>query len=207
MKNYHFNKKFRTFVLDDHQLGVSTLTLDLALDLDLPDQETLDICMSRIYSVVDNIFNDGVICVDDNEAGEIVSSAISNFCIQIPKELNYEILSEIVCHKIQAVTDNKVTVKRLVIIPVEHNFGIEFNESSKRNYVEGFQDRWWLNPNLKFSDFKDDELNAEVAWEEINLGWPNTPTKKRKKPTAKTSTVVEAAADDTVVIEFPLNTK
>jgi hypothetical protein len=206
VKNYHFNKKFRTFVLDDHQLGVSTLTLDLTLDLDLPNQETLDVCMSRIYSVIDNIFNDGIICVDDNEAGEIVSSAISNFCVQIPKELNYEILSEIVCHKIQAVTDNKATVTRLVIIPVEHNFGIEFNTKSQRNYVEGFKDRWWLNPNLKFSDFKDEELNAEVAWEEINLGWPTAPTKKRKKSANKTP-AVEAATTDNVVIEFPLNTK
>ena len=205
MKNYHFNKKFRTLVLDDHQLGVSTLTLDIVFELDLPDQEILDICMSRIYSVIDNVFNDGIICVDDNEAGEIISSAISNFCIQIPKELNYEILSEIVCHKIQAVTDNKVTVKTLTIVPTEHNFGIEFNTKSKKNYIEGYKDRWWLNPNLKFSDFKDEELNSEVVWEEINLGWPDPTPKKRKKSADKTPAPEPTL--DPVVIEFPLNAK
>jgi hypothetical protein len=205
MKNYHFNKEFRTLVLDDHQLGVSSLSLDILFELDLPNQAMLDIAMSRIYSVIDNIFNDGIICVDENDSGEIISTAISNFCVQIPGELNYEILSELVYHKIQAVTDNKVTVTKLVIIPFEHNFGIEFNSKSKKNYVAGYKDRWWFNPNLKFSDFKDEELNAELGWEEVNLGWPDVPTKKQKKSAVKT--LDTESSTDPVVIEFPLNAK
>jgi hypothetical protein len=81
------------------------------------------------------------------------------------------------------------------VSPEAHNFGIEFNESSAKNFVTGFEKRWWFNPNLKFSDYDDAEINAELSWDEVELAWPAPKSKKPKKPAASKT--------EPVVIEFP----
>jgi hypothetical protein len=48
---------------------------------------------------------------------------------------------------------------------------------------------------LKFSDYDDAEINAELSWDEVELAWPAPKSKKPKKPAASKT--------EPVVIEFP----
>jgi hypothetical protein len=125
----------------------------------------------------------------------MLASALSNFCVQLPDELNFEVLAELLYHKFHAVTDNHVKITSITVSPEAHNFGIEFNESSAKNFVTGFEKRWWFNPNLKFSDYDGAEINAELSWDEVELAWPTATPKKPKKPVANKT--------EPVVIEFP----
>jgi len=193
MRTFHYSEQLAPFVLDDCELGVATMKLDFSLTTTITDQNTVDVCMSRIYSVIGNVFKGGIICTEGSDSAEMLASALSNFCVQLPNELNFEVLAELLYHKFHAVTDNHVKITSITVSPEAHNFGIEFNESSAKNFVTGYEKRWWFNPNLKFSDYDDAEINAELSWAEVDLGWP-TPIAKNKKPEKKA---------DTVVIEFP----
>jgi hypothetical protein len=193
MRTFHYSEQLAPFVLDDCELGVATMKLDFSLTTTITDQNTVDVCMSRIYSVIGNVFKGGIICTEGSDSAEMLASALSNFCVQLPNELNFEVLAELLYHKFHAVTDNHVKITTITVSPEAHNFGIEFNESSAKNFVTGYEKRWWFNPNLKFSDYDDEEINAELAWNEVDLGWPN-PTIKNKKSQKKS---------DPVIIEFP----
>jgi len=193
MRTFHYSEQLAPFVLDDCELGVATMKLDFSLTTTITDQNTVDVCMSRIYSVIGNVFKGGIICTEGSDSAEMLASALSNFCVQLPNELNFEVLAELLYHKFHAVTNNHVKITTITVSPEAHNFGIEFNESSAKNFVTGYEKRWWFNPNLKFSDYDDAEINAELAWVEVDLDWP-TPTVKNKKSEKKT---------DPVVIEFP----
>jgi hypothetical protein len=193
MRTFHYSEQLAPFVLDDCELGVATMKLDFSLTTTITDQNTVDVCMSRIYSVIGNVFKGGIICTEGSDSAEMLASALSNFCVQLPNELNFEVLAELLYHKFHAVTDNHVKITTITVSPEAHNFGIEFNESSAKNFVTGYEKRWWFNPNLKFSDYDDAEINAELDWAEVDLDWP-TPTVKNKKSEKKT---------DPVVIEFP----
>lgn len=192
MRTFHYSEQLAPFVLDDEvELGTSTMKLTFSLTTELTDHNTVDVCMSRIYSVIGNIFRGGIICTDTSESAEILASALSNFCIQLPGNLNFEVLAELLYHKFHAVTDYRVKITAITVSPENHNFGIEFNEHSEKHYVTGYEKRWWFNPNLKFSDYEEDDLNAELSWDDVELPWPDP---KNKKPPKKSNPVV---------IEFP----
>jgi hypothetical protein len=195
MRTFHYSEQLAPFVLDDCELGVATMKLDFSLTTDITDQSTVDVCMSRIYSVIGNVFKGGIICTEGSDSAEMLASALSNFCVQLPNELNFEVLAELLYHKFHAVTDNHVKITSITVSPEAHNFGIEFNESSAKNFVTGYEKRWWFNPNLKFSDYDDAEINAELAWDEVDLAWPAPKPKKSKKPAPSKT--------EPVVIEFP----
>lgn len=197
MKPCYFEKDFQSFILDEYQFGTTSLKLKLELNLRDMTQNVMDICMSRVYNVIDNIFSDGILCVEGNESSEMIAASVSNFCIQIPNSLNFEILSELVFHKIHAVAEGLVEVLSVTIIPAQHNFGIGFTPNSPQKYVDGYSSRWWFNQNLKFSDYDDEDLNAETKWEEADLGWPDS------KDPETTTPVTPKNKLDSVIIEFP----
>jgi hypothetical protein len=62
MRTFHYSEQLAPFVLDDCELGVATMKLDFSLTTDITDQTTVDVCMSRIYSVIGNVFKGGIIC-------------------------------------------------------------------------------------------------------------------------------------------------
>jgi len=193
MRIFHYREQLSPHMLDDFDLGNVSLTLDFSLEVGDHDQDTVDVCMSRIYAVIGNIFKDGIICTDGNESAEMLAAVLSNHCVELPEKLNFEILAELLYHKFHAVTDNKVQVMRITLAPDDHHFGIEFNQTSEKKCVEGYQDRWWFNPNLKFSDYDDVDLNGEIAWENIELNWPGVGLVPEDKP----------KDTNPVIIEFP----
>jgi len=196
MRTFHYSEQLAPFVLDDEvELGTSTMKLAFSLTTEITDLATVDVCMSRIYSVIGNIFRGGIICTDASESAEMLASALSNFCVQLPETLNFEVLAELLYHKFHAVTDNRVKITAITVSPENHNFGIEFNEHSEKHFVTGYEKRWWFNPNLKFSDYNDADLNAELKWADVELSWPDTEPKTKTKKSPKKA--------DPVVIEFP----